>query len=81
MARLPEPQVEGLETTWGQGYKELQDCFFNVIGQAIRKRSKAETESRIKLEEQLRGKRDKLKPPTNITKGAKKYFKMIVDLD
>lgn len=46
-----------------------------------RKRSKAETESRIKLEEQLRGKRDKLKPPTNITKGAKKYFKMIVDLD
>ncbi|MBC8590648.1 hypothetical protein [Wansuia hejianensis] len=40
MARLPDPQVEEIRTTWGQGYKELQNSFFNLIGQAIRKKSR-----------------------------------------
>lgn len=45
MAKLPDPQVEGIETTWGQGYKELQDCFFSLIGQAIRKKSKEDNKN------------------------------------
>lgn len=42
MARLPDPEIAEISGTLLEGYKELQDCLFNVIGQAIRKRSKAE---------------------------------------
>lgn len=40
MARLPDPQMEGMEIIWGQGYKELQSSFFGIIGQAIRNKNK-----------------------------------------
>ena len=43
-----------------------------------KKVSKAEREKREKMEMELRGNNDKLKPPRNLTKGAKKYFKEIV---
>lgn len=43
-----------------------------------KKVSKEERERREKMEEKLRGKNDRLKPPKNLTKGAKKYFKEIV---
>lgn len=42
MARLPEPVCEEVRAVWGEGYKDLQDSFFKIIGQAIRKRSRAE---------------------------------------
>ena len=42
MARLPDPQVEEILVTWEEGYKELQNSFFNLIGQAIRKKSRAD---------------------------------------
>lgn len=41
--------------------------------------SKEERARREEMEKKLRGKRDKLVPPSNLTEGAKRYFVEIVD--
>lgn len=53
---------------------------YKPIALSTGKISKEDKEKRKKIEESLRGKSDKLlKPPRNLTKGAKKYFKEIVN--
>ncbi|HAT4246207.1 hypothetical protein QTH11_02890 [Clostridium perfringens] len=41
--------------------------------------SKEERARREEMEKKLRGKKDKLVPPSNLTEGAKRYFVEIVD--
>lgn len=52
---------------------------FKPIALSTGKISKEEKEKRREMEDQLKGKSDKLKAPTYLTKGAKKYFKFIVN--
>ena len=52
---------------------------YKPIALSTGKISKEEREKRKEMEDQLKGKSDKLKAPTYLTKGAKKYFKFIVN--